>query len=190
MNLLDFGDDDSATPAAPASSDPMALLDQLSAPAVPPKVAVAAVDNDDWADFTSTEPAALGTAATSGANTTDWAPFPSGAQPRTVDKGDDWADFASAPGVGTSSAGFADPFNMPASQRAAAAAPTGFVGTVPSTGVRQALPLDAFVAPVVEPIPVPSSAAVGHPAESRAPASVPAAVKAAPEKDPFADLLG
>lgn len=179
MNLLDFGDDEGATPATPASSDPMALLDQLSDPA-PPKAAAPA--DDDWADFISTEPAEGG-AGTTGQG--DWAPFTGAAQPGAADKGDDWADFASAPGAGA-----ADPFGVPAGRPAAAS--SGFSGAAPSAG-RQALPLDAFAAPIVEPIAVGTSSGVDQPSQISVAAAAPiiAAVKNVEEKkDPFADLLG
>jgi hypothetical protein len=190
MNLLDFGDDDSAEPAAAASPDPMALLDQLSVPEAPPRAAAGATDNDDWEDFASTEPAVQANVATGGASTTEWEPFTGDAQQRKVDKGDDWADFTSAPGVGTAAGGFEDPFSVSVGQTAGKPAPFGSVGAVPSTGLRQALPLDAFAAPAIDPIPVASATTLGPSAEARVPSQVPAAVKAAPEKDPFADLLG
>lgn len=186
MNLLDFGDDEVETPA-PESSDPMALLDQLSEPAAPPKAAAGAAD-DDWADFTSTEPATTtGGAGTAGQG--DWAPFTGATQP---DTGDEWADFASAPGGAAPSATSADPFGMPSGPSTAApVAPSGFSGAVPSTGGRQAFPLDAFAAPLVEPIHIESSSGVGEPPEASAPAApVSAAVKNLAEKDPFADLFG
>ena len=189
LNLLDFGDDEPPAPAAPASSDPMALLDQLADPVALP---TAAAGDDDWADFASTEPAAASTAAAGrvGADQGDWAPFASAAQTDAGNNGDAWADFASAPAVCAPSAGSADPFGVPAGNSAATpGAPSGLVGAVPSTGGRQALPLDAFAAPAVEPIPVATSPVVGKPPEVSESVAPVAAVKVA-EKDPFADLLG
>lgn len=188
MNLLDFGDDEGTAPAAPASSDPMAMLDQLAEPVAPPTAG-----DDDWADFASTEPATAGTAAAGrvSADQGDWAPFTSAAQPGAGDKGDAWADFASAPVGGAPGASSADPFGMPAGTSSAApGAPSGLAGAVPATGGRQALPLDAFAAPVVEPIPVATVPVACKPPEVSASAAAVTPVKNVAEKDPFADLLG
>lgn len=189
MNLLDFGDDEDPAPAAPASSDPMPLLDQLSDPTPATEVAPAAADDDDWADFTSIDPAPAAAATSTGpsaASPGDWAPF-SSASPATADKADDWADFASAPGASQPGNSSADPFGTPAVQASAPSAVS--VGAVPSTGARQALPMDAFAAPAVEPLPVQTTPLSEPAPASSSPSAVP--VKTTPpDKDPFADLLG
>lgn len=199
LNLLDFGDDEDDTPAAPEqpapvpSEDPLAMLDELAAPppAAPP-AAAASGGGDDWAPFAG----AASAAASAGVGDDDWAAFVSSpgaaavrgavVAPVAASGAGDWDAFAEPVAVGGgagagASAAFADPF-APAAP--AAPAPAGGTGA----GVRAPLPMDAFMTPAVEPIPaVPVAArplpppAMGGASDSKA---------ALPEKDPFADLLG
>jgi hypothetical protein len=206
MNLLDFGDDEPAEAPADKAPDPLGLLDQLTAPA-PPAQAPAAAGTDDWAEFTGADSSSKAAGASGqAAGGGDWAPFTG------AGKGDDWNAFRAPAAPATSAsanAAFADPFTVGggggAAQDAwnairAPAAPGAFAGASPSggTGTRQALPLDAFATPHVEPIPVgvtggavSQNAAAGQGAPQPSPAADSGfTMGKLPEKDPFADLLG
>lgn len=186
MNLLDFGDDETTAPApqqpaaanGAAAADPLAMLADVSAPP-----AAAAGGGDDWAPFSDADGG--GTAAT---GDDDWAAFVSsnGTAPAVAAAGD-WDAFA---GAATGAAGggggaFADPFAPAATPAAPAAVAAPFGG---QKGSRAPLPMNAFMGPVVEPIPVADPAAPS--ASTMSMATTTASKSAIPEKDPFADLLG